>query len=215
MKYTIKSVLVAVLLLTFSTSPAFSMAKPKKLTAVTSIRIHLPTDKNISADALAEVMEKQIQLRCPASVKTSGKADYTIKLSIDKKIEKEGFRIEDAKNNSVKITGNDLKGLVYGTGKFLRTSRYTKDAFIPSHWRGTSIPKNPIRGIYFATHFFNYYHVAPIEEIKSYVEELALYGYNNIVIWFDMHHFNGINDPNAQEMIKRLKAMMLAGKKLG
>ena len=87
--------------------------------------------------------------------------------------------------------------------------------YAPSAWRGISIPKKPVRGIYFATHFHNYYHEAPIEEVKQYVEDLSLWGVNTVSVWYDMHHFNGIDDPQAQAMLARLRALLQTAKDLG
>ena len=72
------------------------------------------------------------------------------------------------------------------------------EGFTPSTWRGVSVPKMPVRGMYLATHFQNYYQVAPIEEVTRYVEDLSLWGVNSFLVWFGMEEFNGINDPKAQ-----------------
>jgi hypothetical protein len=82
-------------------------------------------------------------------------------------------------------------------------------------WRGESVPDKPVRGMYFATHFHNFYHDAPTEKIEEYVEELALWGINVLLVWFDMHHFTGIDDPAAQAMIERLSAILRAAKRIG
>lgn len=50
----------------------------------------------------------------------------------------EGFRIEDRPGCGVKIIGNDDRGLLYGVGKLLRTSRYDRGGFNAGAWRGTS-----------------------------------------------------------------------------
>ena len=46
-----------------------------------------------------------------------------------------------------------------------------------------------MRGIYFATHFGNWYDYASERELREYVEELALWGCNQVRVWFDMHDF--------------------------
>jgi len=123
-----------------------------------------------------------------------------VQLNIQPGIGAEGFRIDDAG-----ITGNDERGLIYGVGKFLRDPQ----------WRGTSVPENPLRPMYFASHFHNFYHDAPIEEVCRYIEELALWGCNLLMVWFDMHHYTGINDPAAQAMIQRLRAMLETAESVG
>jgi len=117
----------------------------------------------------------------------------------------EGFRIEEAGRETVCIAGNDECGLLYGVGKFLRDPA----------WRGTSVPEKPIRAIYFATHFHNFYHDAPMEKVIQYIEELALWGCNTLTVWFDMHHYTGIDDPAAQAMIVRLRAFLRAAESVG
>jgi len=52
-----------------------------------------------------------------------------------------------------------------------------------------------VRAVNFATHFHNFYHDAPVEEVQRYVEELALWGRNVLVARFDMHHDTGIDVP--------------------
>jgi hypothetical protein len=69
--------------------------------------------------------------------------------------------------------------------------------------------------MYFASHFHNFYHDAPIPEVQRYVEELALWGCNALSVWFDMHHFRGLADPAAQEMLHRLREILKAAKAVG
>ena len=120
-----------------------------------------------------------------------------------------------APNGTIRISGNDARGLLYGVGKFLHTSAYGSRGFTPGSWRGTSVPKMPVRGIYLATHFRNWYQVAPIEEVQQYIEDLSLWGPNSFLVWFGMEEFNGINDPKAQAMIARLRALLKIVRDLG
>ena len=71
------------------------------------------------------------------------------------------------------------------------------------------------RAVYFAAHFFNYYHEAPVGEICEYLESLALWGQNALCVWFDMHHFFSIADSDAQMMIERIRRMFAKAKELG
>ena len=36
--------------------------------------------------------------------------------------------------------------------------------------------------------------------MNRYVEELALWGCNTLAVWFDLHHYHGIDDPEARAM---------------
>ena len=183
--------------------------------AATSVRLVLPADASPVARNLGTVLTRQVQQRCDAKVGTGGDAKLMVEMAIEQGIGKEGFRIEDRPGGGVRIVGNDERGLVAGAGKFLRTSRYDQGGFTPGAWRGTSVPTRQARGIYFATHFHNFYHEAPVPEIERYVEDLALWGLNELVVWYDAHHFNGFEDPEAVKFRKRLHDIMAAAKGIG
>lgn len=179
-----------------------------------SVRVVLPGNASAVMQNIASVFAQRVEDRCPAKVSTEEKGDITIELVIEPGIGTEGFRIEDDKNGNIRIAGNDQRGVLYGIGKFLRSSTYNQDGFTAGKWRGTSVPEKPVRGMYFATHFFNYYQNAPIGEIQKYIEDLGLWGVNSLITTFDMHQFNGAQDPRAVAMLDRLKKFMLAAKKL-
>jgi len=165
------------------------------------------------AKKAAELLAERIAERGgPEVVWTDGAADLI--LDIGPGIGDEGFSIAGKPGEPITITGGDGRGLLYGVGKFLRTCRYA-GGFAPSAWRGMSVPAKPVRGMYFATHFHNFYHEAPVAEVKRYVEDLALWGYNYLAVWFDMHHFTGIDDPTAVTMLERLRAILRAAEGVG
>ena len=126
-----------------------------------------------------------------------------------------GFSIEDGKGKTIQVSGNGLSGLMAGVGKFLRTARLESSVFEPGAWRCVSVPQTPVRGVYFATHFFNWYHVAPVAEVRRYVEELSLWGCNSICVWFDMHQYQGMDDPEAQTMVARLREILRGAQDVG
>lgn len=186
-----------------------------RVEAVTNIRIMLLCERNDSIDAIVSLLRRQIEQRCEAQVRTFGQAKLNIELDIQEGIGKEGFRIEDGSGGAVRIVGNDIPGLVYGVGKFLRTSRYDQGGFTPGSWRGTSIPQRGVRGMYFATHFHNFYHDAPADELDRYVEDLILWGVNSIAVWYDMHHFKGFDDPRAVDLRNRIGRIAQVAGRLG
>ena len=161
------------------------------------------------------VVDRVLHERCGARVVQDGDVGYPLTLKIAADIGSEGYRIEDSPTGGIIITGNDEVGLLFGAGKFLHDAKYGENEFTAGDWRGCSLPQHPFRAIYFATHFHNFYHEAPLEEIEHYIEELALWGYNGLSAWFDMHHFNGIAEPAAQEFIIRIKTMLACMKSLG
>ena len=94
--------------------------------ATKSVRLVLPPRTGPVVENTGKVFTRQVQQRCEARVVMSGKAPLTVELAVEKGIGAEGYRIEDRKDGGVRIVGNDERGVLYGVGKFLRTSRYNK-----------------------------------------------------------------------------------------
>jgi hypothetical protein len=183
--------------------------------AVKSFRLVLPPRPDPVIENIGRVLTRQVESRCDARAVTAGEAPLTVELALTPGIGAEGFKIADAAPRTVRICGNDVRGLLYGAGKFLHTSSYGDAGFTAGSWRGVSVPRMPMRGIYLATHFHNFYQVAPIEEVARYMEDLSLWGVNSFLVWFGMEEFNGISDPKARAMIERLKALLKIAKDLG
>lgn len=109
----------------------------------------------------------------------------------------EAFSIVE-RQDKVFVSGVNRRARLFGLGRLLREPDF----------RGVSSPEMPVRGVYFATHFGNWYDNASEREIREYIEDLALWGCNQIRVWFDMHGFRGMDDPNAAPQISRLKAIL-------
>ena len=184
------------------------------VTPASSIRIECAHHTAIAAKTI-EILSYQLEQRCGTSVVATGVAGLTVQLCLKPGMGTNGYEIAGGVDGKIVIYGNDEPGLLYGVGRFLRDRLYSSNGFVAGPWRGVSVPVMPVRGIYFATHFHNFYHDAPIEEVQRYVEELALWGVNSIMLWFDMHHFNGLNDPAAQLMIQRLRQILQTAKSVG
>jgi len=180
-----------------------------------SVSIDCGAKPSCAVRKAAEILRRVLLERCGVKVAPAGRADCRVALSLKAGIGTEGFAISDGQDGAVHIVGSDALGLVHGVGKFLRDCRCGAGSFVPGSWRGTSIPAKPVRGMYFASHFHNFYHDAPVEKVERYVEELALWGCNALSLWFDMHHFTGIDDPAAQAMIRRLRAVLQAAGRVG
>ncbi|KAB2645464.1 MAG: hypothetical protein DVB33_10830, partial [Verrucomicrobia bacterium] len=204
---------LAALVILMVASQACGVSSPE---ATKSVLLALPSQAGLVIENIGQVFARQIQQRCEAKVVMGGKAPLTVEFAVVKGIGAEGYRIEDRRGGGVRIVGNDERGLLYGVGKFLRTSRYDQGGFTAGDWRGISVPQKPIRGIYFATHFNNFYHDAPVEEVQRYVEDLALWGFNVIAVWYDMRYAgNGYDDPAAVTFRARLHAIGESAKRLG
>ncbi len=167
-------------------------------------------------ETLQRIMTRVMSERgWPRPVFVSGHDRATVELTLDPGIPPQGFRIENGLDGLIRIVGADEHGLLYGAGKFLRRSGMDEGAFKPCTWRGTSIPHCTVRGIYFASHFHNYYQEAPLAEVTRYIEDLALWGINAVNVWFDMHDYTGIDDPAAVPMLARLKELLRSAKSVG
>jgi hypothetical protein len=179
------------------------------------VHIRLPRLTSPVVGNIASILRRQIETRTGLSVLLVEDGESDVELGVQPGSGAEGFEIVGAPDGGARIVGYDERGLLFGVGKFLRTSLCQDGRFVPGLWRGVSVPQKPVRGMYFATHFHNYYHDAPIDDITRYVEDLSLWGINVISVWFDMHHYRGIDDPQARTMITRLKAILKAAKALG
>ncbi len=189
-------------------APADPPTQPAAAGSVKLVRVVPPAPPSEHLGRIVSVFARHVAERCPAKVVLQGEAPLTVALAFDPAIGAEGFRISDRAGAGIEVAGRDEPGVLYGLGKLLRTSRYSPDGFAPGAWRGESVPAKPVRGIYFATHFHNFYHDGPVEDIQRYVEELALWGCNSLMVWFDMHHFEGFDDPEAVAFRKRLGAIL-------
>ena len=136
-----------------------------------------------------------------------GNAEYTVVFRLDKTLDKEAYSIKK-EETQITVTAADKLGLTYGVGRILHRGLVKLcDTYI--------VPEKKMRGIYFATHFYNYYQSAPLEKIRDYIEELTLWGCNSIAAWFDMHHFTAIKDAEAVVLLERIKAIFGYAKALG
>jgi len=87
------------------------------------------------------------------------------------------------------IDGADAHGVLYGMGRLLHLLRFEADTLALPVLQEQQTPVIGNRGIYFASHFNNYYENAPLDALDHYIEELALWGCNVLMYWFDMNWF--------------------------
>ena len=122
---------------------------------------------------------------------------FTVTLRKDASFKDDRFTVTPADGGVELIGANDL-ALHAAFGRFILSSGFDgRGGFSPVDKAIDFTPRSPLRGMYFATHFYNFYHVAPIEKVYEVIEDLALRGCNNLLVWFDMHHFNSMQDEGA------------------
>ncbi|MGD0094774.1 MAG: hypothetical protein ABSE73_33095 [Planctomycetota bacterium] len=191
------------------------MAAETSGTAVNSVRIVLPDEPGPVLQKIAGILERQIVQRCAATVSTSGTAALAVELAVEPGIGNDGFKISGADGGAIRIAGDNERGVLYGIGKLLRGSRFEQGGFRAGGWRGTQTPKCPIRAVYLATHFNNFYEAAPLEDVQHYVQDLGLWGYNTIIVAYPPIQFNGLSDPAAQKWLGRFKTVLAAARQSG
>ena len=167
-----------------------------------------------AAELVASEIERRTGTR-PA-VSEDGSAEATdVVLEVTSAVKPEGFAIENAPDAPARVLGGDARGVLYGCGRLLRAARFAENAVTLGPPEGANEPENDVRAIYFATHFGNFYHNAPVDKVARYVEELALWGINALILWFDMHHYTGIDDPKARAHLDRLRRLFRAARGVG
>jgi hypothetical protein len=177
-----------------------------------TLRVRIEGSEDPLAQRAFEILKDRVEHRCSTTlVRNATEAD--IVLAVRKDLSRESFSISQS-GGHVRIEGGSPLGLLYGVGKFLRTSRYSP-RFEISSWTGSSTPEGIMRGMYFASHFHNWYHVASEEEIEVYVEDLALWGVNAIKICFPFINLENWEDPAAEEMLEMVRRYSRVSHKLG
>lgn len=132
-----------------------------------------------------------------------GPDGYPVRFDIVADMDADTFTIADCAGGA-EVTAGGLLGLLHGAGFFLRMTEFFESAAEPCRWRGTQNPTCAIRGVYFASHFHNFYHTAPMDEIGRYIEDLALWGFNYIKAIFPMIDIKNENDPECAVQMNRL-----------
>ncbi len=111
------------------------------------------------------------------------KQDVTVTLKIDNTLDELCGKIE----NNI-ISAGSYHQLFDTAGRFLRNPEAS----------GTFKSFKSMPGMYFATHYNNYYDAAPIEELYNYIDDLAFWGMGILGFWFDMHHYKNMKEGERQ-----------------
>ena len=146
-----------------------------------------------------------------------GKGAFTVSVKVDPSFRNDRYVIRVTEQGAELTAANDC-ALHAAVGRLLLESTFDGKGNVELPKPGYTLdftPAKPIRGMYFATHFYNFYHNAPLEKVYEVVEDLALRGCNSILVWFDMHHFTGMDDPGAVELAERLRAILKYANRIG
>ena len=141
-----------------------------------------PSAANV--ENVPRILRRVIRERTGAETPHVSGADAAITLAIEPGIGTEGFAIQTSPRNprGIRVVGNDATGLLHGVGKLLRLTHYSPGKIALPTWRGKSVPTSPVRGMYCAFNFNNWYVAGPREDFARYMEDLGLWGLNTIFI---------------------------------
>ena len=107
------------------------------------------------------------------------------------------------------VCGADGHGVLYGLGDLLRHLVFAPLRVALPALRKTETPTVYNRGVYFATHYNNWYEAAPLARVERYIEEMALWGCDLLMVWLDLNWYpHGFwKDPKSRgsQMAKRLR----------
>ncbi len=201
-------------LISLLAGPTWAQQAPGDRSLVRAVQVVVEGPGSPLVRRAAELLCRQIERRCGAAICTRGEGEVKVVLSVEPGPGAEGFSIEEASDGGIHITGHDERGLLYGVGKFLRGSQFADGALRPGAWRGSSAPARPVRGIYFGAFTGNYYCAAPLEEIRGYLEDLALWGCNSLTVVLPLVP-PGADPQHRGEWFARQRAIMEAGRELG
>lgn len=152
-----------------------------------------------------------------------GKADdaYRITVSVvpysdEEKDRKDSFLVSPDGNYGAQISANNLCTLYAGLGRFLISSSFDFcGGFEPAALPISHEQKCRIRGMYLATHFYNFWHIAPMDEVRPYIEDLALWGCNSLMLCLAPQHYTSFKSPDAVKMAERLKELFACAGEMG
>lgn len=173
--------------------------------------INIPKD---SFEILNKCAKRVLELR---KCELADADAYSIEVSTDDNLKDDRYVISFSENRA-SVRAANINAVFAAFGHILNESRFDgKGGFVPVK-DGNVVdftPEKSVRAIYFASHFHNFYHMAPIEEVYEVIEDIALYGCNGIRVWFDMHHYDSVQDEAAQDIIKRLRLILEYANKIG
>ena len=135
---------------------------------------------------VAGMLASRIEARTPPS---DAARTLTVHFAVDANVPGENAVIR-VKGNSVTVKAGRFRGLVCGSGVLLRRASYGAKTFRIDDGTYTFAPKKEVRMAYFARHFHNWYHHATAEELKEYIDDLALAGHNAFHFQYAYPTFN-------------------------
>ncbi|MDR1891424.1 MAG: glycoside hydrolase family 20 zincin-like fold domain-containing protein [Oscillospiraceae bacterium] len=159
----------------------------------------------------AEILRKCIAERIPPE---SEEGKLSIALCADQTLGAQESYLITREEDGWKITGADSAGLFYGIGKFLHSAKWTEDTLEPNPPTNLVTPACGFRAIYFAVHFYNWYHMAPTGELENYLKELLLWGYNAVICIIPIINLDTFDEALFFDSVEKTRTIFKLAKKL-
>ena len=186
----------------------------------------MKTDRNIRIEnGKSELMKNAARIFLERLSDRKCALDTKLTLKVDRKLPKEGFRIASVYKQGeatltvdvighklidcgIQVSGGSEAAVLYGLGKLLRNGSFKDGKFLPGSWRGVSSPAKPYRIVYLAAHFYNFYHCAPMDKMKKYLEDLALLGFNGLKLAIPSSLFSSDDKPSKLPKVLNAQACL-------
>jgi len=187
----------------------------RKAAQIFAVRSQHRAGIDVSVLQGSEKMEasRSIVTGTPDSCAQIGKLHAEGELRLPADLGDEGFIIQGGEDQPVYVAAHTPRGVLYGIGKLLRQIVFSTGSMYIPRMDIVSCPDKSVRGIYFATHFGNWYCQAELEAVREYLEELALWGVNELLVWFDISHYRSLEE--GQPMLSRLASFEAFARDVG
>ena len=113
------------------------------------------------------------------------------------------------------LRGGDVRGLVHGIGAYLRGLRRGDGGVAYAGPDVTHTPDCPVRGVYLASHIYNFYEAAPAEDVTRYVEELALQGFSAICVTVGLFQLDSFDSEPGRRILGQTTRLLQAARDIG
>ena len=170
------------------------------------------TEQGTGISTANRVFSRLLEEHFPAS--KTGEVSRKVRFDIDSSLDSDSYRIS-CDDTAITVSSGGPCGLLHGAGTLLRGLRETGDTLEYSGPVGESSPSCAVRAVYFASHFGNFYEVASEDELRRYVEELALWGFNILGATLPLFQFESLDDEVGLRMTGQVIRLLKIAKSLG
>ncbi len=181
-----------------------------------------PVNSNLPADAYAillDALKRKAEERGVRVAKRRTDKSLTLRFVVSSRLHPDSFSVTEKRTGGdrfIRIAGSDVSCVFAALGRFLTLSGFDcNGGFEPPALPLRHRMRKPVRGIYLASHFYNFHHNSPIEEECAYVADQALRGFNQIMLCIGIQHYRTLRDPEALEMIERTKKVFAFASAIG